>query len=52
MRFACSGEEFIKFFYLREAKDMGAIYYNMLHSLELVIPVGIMLIKITLSPKF
>ena len=27
-------------FDLREAKDMKAIYYNMLHSLELVIPVG------------
>ena len=27
-------------FDLREAKDMKAIYYSMLHSLELVIPVG------------
>ena len=27
-------------FDLREAKDMRAIYYNMLHSLELVVPVG------------
>ena len=40
MRFACSGKEFIVFFDLREAKDMRAIYYNMLHSLELVVPVG------------
>ena len=27
-------------FDLREAKDMRAIYYNMLHSLELAVPVG------------
>ena len=27
-------------FDLREAKDIRAIYYNMLHSLELVVPVG------------
>ena len=27
-------------FYLREAKDMKAIYYKMLHSLRLVVPVG------------
>ena len=27
-------------FDLREAKDMRAIYYNMLHSFELVVPVG------------
>ena len=26
--------------YLREAKDMKAIYYKMLHSLRLVVPVG------------
>ena len=40
MRFACSGKELIVFFYLREAKDLKAVYYKMLHSLGLVVPVG------------